>query len=119
MKTKSRIISLLNKRSDVNTVSGLENQLGFTNGTIGHWDKRTPGSANLIKVADFFGCSLDYLTERSDNPGINRNINESNADNYDIDDLLDQYLDRYNLEEKHKEAIQSVVLTYLNANKRM
>lgn len=118
MNVKKRINSLIRTTSLVSNIATLEKKLGLANGVISHWDKKLPGTNNLIKVADFFGCSLDYLTERSDNPGINNNIN-SGSDNYDIDDLLGQYLDRYNLEEKHKEAIQSVVLTYLNANKRM
>ena len=34
--------------------------------------EREPGISDLIKLADYFGVSLDYLLERTDNPDINR-----------------------------------------------
>ena len=29
-------------------------------------------SSNLVRIADYFGCSVDYLLGRTDNPEINR-----------------------------------------------
>lgn len=31
-----------------------------------------PSLANLIKIADYLGCSVDYLLDRTDNPEVNR-----------------------------------------------
>lgn len=42
----------------------LEEALGFGNGTIVRWDKSSPTTDKLKKVADYFGVSLDYLLER-------------------------------------------------------
>ena len=33
---------------------------------------REPGIAELIRIADYFQVSIDYLLERTDNPEINR-----------------------------------------------
>ena len=35
-------------------------------------DGSTPNYVNLMKLADFFDVSLDYLTGRTDKRGINR-----------------------------------------------
>lgn len=32
----------------------------------------TPKSENLAKIADYLGCSIDYLMGRTDNPEINK-----------------------------------------------
>lgn len=34
--------------------------------------EREPGIGELVKIADYFGVSVDYLLERTDNPEINR-----------------------------------------------
>lgn len=47
--------------------------LGITDRAYQHYelDKRKPDYLGLIALADFFGVSIDYLTERSNNPNIN------------------------------------------------
>ena len=42
----------------------LESALGFGNGTIVKWDKASPNTDKLTKVADFFNVSVDYLLGR-------------------------------------------------------
>jgi len=37
-----------------------------------HRGKKTPTANNLIKIADYFDCSIDYLLGRTDNPEVNR-----------------------------------------------
>lgn len=32
----------------------------------------TPKSENLAKIADYLGCSVDYLLGRTDNPEVNK-----------------------------------------------
>ena len=34
--------------------------------------EREPGVDELVKISDYFGVSVDYLLERTDNPEINR-----------------------------------------------
>ena len=34
--------------------------------------EREPGLAELIKIADYFDVSIDYILDRTDNPNINR-----------------------------------------------
>ncbi len=42
----------------------LEAALGFGNGTIVKWDRASPNTDKLLKVADFFHVSTDYLLGR-------------------------------------------------------
>ncbi len=61
---KSKSISQLKLAMDLNT-----NQ-----NTISRYEtgEREPCIADLIKIADYFNVSLDYLLERTDNPHMNR-----------------------------------------------
>ncbi len=62
---KSKGISQLKLAMDLNT-----NQ-----NTISRYEtgEREPGIAELIKIADYFNVSLDYLLERTDIPEIRNN----------------------------------------------
>lgn len=46
------------------TFAALERRLDFGNGTIRKWDKATPSGDKLVKVADYFSVSVDYLLGR-------------------------------------------------------
>lgn len=61
---KSKGISQLKLALDLNT-----NQ-----NTISRYEtgEREPGINELIKIADYFNVSLDYLLERTNNPNINK-----------------------------------------------
>lgn len=48
------------------SVSKLEQTLGLSNATIRRWEKASPTVANLTKVADYFGVSLDWLVGREE-----------------------------------------------------
>lgn len=48
------------------SVRELGNKLNIGPTTLYKWKKQTPKSDILIKVADFFGVSTDYLLGRSD-----------------------------------------------------
>ena len=43
------------------TVSELERILEFGNGTMHKWGKSQPSADKVLKVAEYFGVSLDYL----------------------------------------------------------
>jgi len=48
--------------------------LNMNQNTISRYENGTHEAdyATLIKLADYFGVSIDYLLERTDNPEINR-----------------------------------------------
>ena len=61
---KKKNISQLKLALDLNT-----NQ-----NTISRYEtgEREPGLMELIKIADYFNVSVDYLLERTDNPKMNK-----------------------------------------------
>lgn len=63
-----RLNELLNSRGM--TAYRLRKELNLSQTTITKWleDERLPTGDNLVKLADYFNVSLDYLVGRSDNP---------------------------------------------------
>ena len=61
---KKKGISQLRLATDLNT----------TQNTISRYEtgEREPGIAELIKLADYFNVSVDYLIGRTSNPQMNR-----------------------------------------------
>lgn len=61
---KGRGISQLKLALDLNT----------SQNTISRYEtgEREPGISELIKIADFFNVSIDYLVGRTDNPKANK-----------------------------------------------
>ncbi len=49
-------------------------ELNTNQNTISRYEtgEREPGLNELIKIADYFGVSIDYLLLRTDNPDINK-----------------------------------------------
>lgn len=45
------------------SITALEKQLTFGNGTIRSWDQCSPSVDKLKKVADYFGVSIEYFLE--------------------------------------------------------
>lgn len=60
MNTVERIKALCKERKT--PVSRLEKELGFANGYIGQLKKGTVPNDRLMKIADFFNVSPEYLT---------------------------------------------------------
>ncbi|WP_242223700.1 helix-turn-helix transcriptional regulator [Bacillus cereus group sp. BfR-BA-01380] len=54
------------------TISALERELEFGNGTIRRWDKTSPSADKLQKVADYFYVTIDSLLGRENQPQLNR-----------------------------------------------
>ena len=52
----------------------LATELNTTQNTISRYEtgEREPGIDELIKMADYFNVSVDYLIGRTENPEINR-----------------------------------------------
>lgn len=61
---KKKGVSQLRMATDLNT----------TQNTISRYEtgEREPGIAELIKIADYFNVSVDYLIGRTENPKMNR-----------------------------------------------
>lgn len=60
----TRIKDLCDSRSI--SIAELERTVGLSNGQIRRWDKVSPRSESLQKVADYFNVSIDYLIGRTD-----------------------------------------------------
>lgn len=45
------------------SVSAVEKELGFGNGTISKWNNVAPNVYNLKKISDFFGKPIEYFLE--------------------------------------------------------
>ena len=73
--------------------------------------KSKPNADNLIKLADYFNCSTDYLLERTKNPEINKNFNKQDDEN---NILLDKYNSLSNENKKHFNSY----LNYLSDTKK-
>jgi transcriptional regulator with XRE-family HTH domain len=43
------------------TIAALEKAVGLGNATIRGWEKSSPRIDSLIKVAEYFGCTVDEL----------------------------------------------------------
>lgn len=56
------------------TQLGLQMKTGIEQALISKYEsgERVPPTETLIKLADFFGVSMDYLMCRTDNPEINK-----------------------------------------------
>ena len=63
--------SLLEPRG---TAARITAATGISSGNISDWlsGRSQPKAEALIKLADFFGCSVDYLLGRTDKPEVNR-----------------------------------------------
>jgi len=48
------------------SVNTLEEKIGLGKNTLYSWKKNTPKGSNLIRVADYFDVSTDYLLGRTD-----------------------------------------------------
>ena len=45
------------------SVYRLEKELGLSTGSVSKWDESIPRADTLLKVANYFGVSIDYLLE--------------------------------------------------------
>ncbi len=65
------------------TLKQLGDNIGASTGNISDWKsgRSTPGIEVLSKIADYLGCSTDYLLGRTDDPqGTGSNIDPDTAE---------------------------------------
>lgn len=57
---------------------------------ISHYEtgKSKPNIETLIKLAEYFNCSTDYLLERTNNPAT---VKELNKKDIEINNIIDKY----------------------------
>lgn len=65
------------------SINKLEEKLDLSRNTLYSWKKNTPKGSNLMKVADYFDVSTDYLLGRADTPDLTTN---SSARKSSLDD---------------------------------
>lgn len=78
------------------SVNTLEERIDLSKNTLYSWKKSTPKGSNLVKVADYFNVSTDYLLGRTDKKYLELN----DSTNSDIDYKLQQMISSLNDEEK-------------------
>lgn len=54
------------------TIKKLLEDVGLGFNTMSNMKTSMPKADNLAKIADYLGCSIDYLMGRTDNPEVNR-----------------------------------------------
>lgn len=83
MKTIERIVALLEEKDIV--PAKMMKELGFSNGLFSQWKSglQNPSAEKVFKIADYLGCSTDYLLGRTDNPNVTGSayINGDNNNN--------------------------------------
>lgn len=52
------------------TFAEIERNIEISNGQIRRWDKTSPKTETIQKIADYFNVSIDYLVGRTDYPAI-------------------------------------------------
>lgn len=83
------------------SVAELERVLGFGNGSISKWNKQSPSTEKLKKVADYFDVSLDYLVGRN----VKNEIDSNAYFRMDSDNLTDDEIKELKKQLKFAEAI--------------
>lgn len=83
--TNFKMNNLKKLREEKNmTQTRLSIEIEVSQEIISHYElgNSKPNVDNLIKIADFFHCSTDYLLNRTDNPAMSQNID--NVENTNI-----------------------------------
>ncbi len=80
------LMKILEERGMANKIS---KATGISSGNISDWKsgKSSPNLEAIAKIADYLGCSVDYLLGRTDNPQAHI---KSTAANNELVDLLKQ-----------------------------
>ncbi|MBF0757321.1 XRE family transcriptional regulator [Ligilactobacillus murinus] len=88
------------------TLAELERRLGFSNGSIRRWNTNRPSAERIIKTADFFDVSTNYLLGYSDDDGT-----------LSIDELVKRltYNDKP-ITDHQRQVISAIVKSYLDSD---
>lgn len=73
MEHSQRILKIIEEKGF--TEYRVSKETGISNSLFGKWKAHPTSkisSCNLVLIADYLGCSVDFLLGRTDNPEINR-----------------------------------------------
>lgn len=103
----NRIKELANEKQL--SLAQIERDLDFSNGVISTWRKSNASQDKILKVANYFNVSTDYLLGRTDN----RNVDKTSVD---IEDALNSAMsfDGKPLSEHDKNIMRDLLKAYLN-----
>lgn len=89
------------------SIAELERTLGFGNGSISKWNKQSPSTEKLKKVADYFDVSTDYLLDREPSKNIS------------VEDALNAIMsyDGKPITDNDREILRGIIEGYLNNKK--
>lgn len=89
------------------SIAELERTLGFGNGSISKWNKQSPSTEKLKKVADYFDVSTDYLLDREPSKNIS------------VEDALNAVMsyDGKPITDNDREILRGIIEGYLNNKK--
>lgn len=102
----SRIKELANEKSV--SLAQIERTLDFSNGVISSWKKSNASQDKIIKVANYFNVSTDYLLGRTNNRKLDKT-------DLDIEDALNGAMsyDGKPLSEHDKNIMRDLLRAYL------
>ncbi|MBQ2174501.1 MAG: helix-turn-helix transcriptional regulator [Alphaproteobacteria bacterium] len=85
------------------TIAKLESELGFGNASIKKWERiSSPSVDKIIKVASYFGVTVDYLLGRTD-------IKSSASEILQDDDIISFQRARQKMPEKDKNKMMQML----------
>lgn len=62
--------------------TGVVLELGISRGSVTHWKAgKVPQHSTLIKIADYFGVSVDYLLGKEEKPVVSEELSELDSQN--------------------------------------
>lgn len=112
-----RFTQVLNELMESRNLSSyrLAKESGIPEGMVGFWRRgeRIPSAENLIKLADYFNVSLDYLVGRSDDRGTVQPQAED-----DDDDFAYAALDGGELSETQIKSIKELIKAEIEREKK-
>lgn len=71
------------------SLSALEIASGINRGSIWRWDSNAPSIDKVVKVAEYFGCSIDYLLGRTDVFDIQLSSSDRESLSHYMEQLID------------------------------
>ena len=88
------------------TQTKLSTEMELSQEVISHYEigQSKPNIENLIKLADYFNCSTDYLLNRTDNPIVLKSTSNASTE-------LNEIITKYQMLNKDK---QNHLISYLN-----
>lgn len=107
----SRLQGLM-KHNNV-TQQELANKLNVRRGSVSNWvtDRRCPDSETLVKIANYFDVTVDYLLKDNEDTKI------KNLDKEDLDEFKNLYSEYSELSDSDKNIVDLLIKSLLDKQK--